>query len=401
MTFVVSLLTIFVNNLRLWTMYLSSLFDFYRAGRVLFALTLLISFQVAGFPHTFPNLIYILFAYSLIAFIRLFFTSEQMKYLDFLFDIFFISAMLYVTGGIYSFLTLLYLFPIFFSSVLIGTRKILFTPVIAIVLYGLVYFLQMSSAIAQEEGILNISLHLFAFSLIALAGNNLKQKMDNQEKYIKKLEEEKIKMQGYERLYRMSADLAHELKNPLASISAAAQFLKEGKGDGKLIDIVSKETKRLTNIINDFLVFSRPSDAPKENVNLSEVLKDLIASYPSGERIVAEISGDSEIIANRTFIEAALNNIIKNALEASTSVVRISLKTDQRELRVEVEDDGPGIDKELADKVFEPFFTTKPQGTGLGLAISYRIITSFGGNIVIGSSRLGGTQFSVTFPKNS
>ncbi len=100
--------------------------------------------------------------------------------------------------------------------------------------------------------------------------------MEKQEQHIRQLEEEKIKMKGYERLYRVSADLAHELRNPLASISAAVQFLNEGKNDREFIDMLGTETKRLTTLVNDFLLFSRPSDAPKEYVDLSETLQSLL-----------------------------------------------------------------------------------------------------------------------------
>ncbi len=390
-------------------MYMSSFFNYYRIGRFIFALALLISFQIAGLPYAIPRLMFILAVYSFLALLRLAVFTKKIHYFDFLLDIVFISAIVYISFGIYSYLTLLYLFPIFFSSVIIKTKKIFLFPVISAVLYGASYYI--SGVIAEKESILNISLHFLSFSLIALAGDNLKERMEKQEQHIKDLEEEKIKMKGYERLYRVSADLAHELKNPLASISAAAQFLNEGKNDREFIDMLSTETKRLTTLVNDFLLFSRPSDAPKEDVDLSETLKSLVnrqnSDKNSDKKITLNVINDAEVVANRTFIEVALNNIIRNAIEAAKSEVKISLKKVRslefgvqslERILIEIEDDGTGIDDDMKDKIFEPFVTTKTNGTGLGLAIAYRIITGFGGNIIIDRSSLGGAKFKILFP---
>jgi signal transduction histidine kinase len=380
-------------------MYLSSYFNYYRVGRFIFALALLISFQIAGLPYAIPRLMFILAVYSFIALLRLVVFTKKIHYFDFLLDIVFISAMVYISFGVYSYLTLLYLFPIFFSSVIIKTKKIFLFPVISAVLYGASYYI--SGVITEKESILNISLHFLSFSLIALAGDNLKERMEKQEQHIKNLEEEKIKMKGYERLYRVSADLAHELRNPLASISAAVQFLNEGRNDREFIDMLSTETKRLTTLVNDFLLFSRPSDAPKEDVDLSETLRSLVNrpdSENSDKKITLNVINNAEVVANRTFMEVALNNIIKNAIEAAKSEVRVSLMQNQKEIKIGIEDNGTGISEGMKDKIFEPFVTTKTNGTGLGLAIAYRIITGFGGNIIIDRSSLGGAKFTIVFP---
>jgi len=377
-------------------MYASSFFNYYRIGRFIFALALLIGFQIAGMPYSVPSLRNILVIYIFIVLLRLVVATEEINYFDFLLDIVFISAMVYISFGIYSYLTFIYLFPIFFSSVLIKTRKFIFFPIIAAILYGTIYYSY--GILFEREGILNVSLHLFAFSLIALAGHNLKTRMEQQENYIKRLEEERIKMQGFERLYRVSADLAHELRNPLASISASVQFLNEGRTDREFVDILMSETRRLTSLVNDFLLFSRPADASKEDVNLSAVLEMLVEDQKNGKKIILTTAADTIIIANRTFIEIAVNNIIRNAVEAARTTVKVAVRKSQREISIFIEDDGPGISGEVRDKIFEPFFTTKANGTGLGLAIAYRIITSFGGTVFADTSPLGGAKFSLLFP---
>lgn len=387
-------------------MYFASFFNYYRIGRFIFALTLLIAFQIAGLPYAIPSLRNILIIYIFIVLFRLVVTSERINYFDFLFDIVFITAMVYISLGVYSYLTFTYLFTIFFSSVLIKSKRIFLFPTVAALLYGAVYYA--NGILFEKESVLNILLHFLAFNLIALAGNNLKERMEHQEQYISRLENEKIRMQGYERLYRVSADLAHELRNPLASISAAVQFLNEGNYDRDFIEILTTETKRLTCLVNDFLLFSRPSDAPKEEVDVGEMLKILVAHCGADKKVLLEAAAGASVVANRTFLEIAVNNLLKNAFDAAHTSVRVSLnrtapaqamqREPQSSLIIDIEDDGPGIADEVKDKIFEPFVTTKASGTGLGLAIAYRIVTSFGGDIVPGSSALGGAKFSVVFP---
>jgi len=377
-------------------MYSSTFFTYYRVGRFIFALALLIGFQIAGLPYAIPSLRNILVIYIFIVLLRLVVATEKVNYFDFLLDIVFISAMVYISFGIYSYLTFIYLFPIFFSSVLIKTKKIFVFPIISAVLYGAVYFSY--GVVFEREGIFTVSLHFFAFCLIALAGDNLKIRMEQQEHYIRQLEEDKIKMQGLQRLYRVSADLAHELRNPLASISAAVQFLNEGKTGREFIEMLMTETKRLTNLVNDFLLFSRPTDAPRENVELSAMLKTLIADNKADKKIILSPLNNAVISANTTFIEVALNNIIKNAVEAAKTTVQVGVRNNHAGIGIDIEDDGSGISRDMRDKIFEPFFTTKKSGTGLGLAIAYTIITGFGGTLTAGSSLLGGAKFTITFP---
>ena len=327
----------------------SVFYSYYKAGRFIFALALLISFQIAGLHSASPRLLYILTVYSLIALIRLLMSESTLGYIDFLFDIVFISAVVHVSFGVYSYMTLFYLFPIFFLSIVIRNKKIFLFPMIAAIFYGIVLFI--NGSLFESENILNLSLHTFSFFLIAFAGNNLKEKLDKQENYIKRLEEEKIKMQGYERLYRVSADLAHELRNPLAAISAVAQFLKEGKNSNDFVEMLSTETARLSNLVNDFLMFSRPADAPKEEVDLSDMMRIIISRNDNGKQIVSDIEDGIIISANRMLIEVALTNVVKNAMEAAQSAVFVKLnrlfsdmRRNKREVVLEVEDDGQGID---------------------------------------------------------
>ena len=273
---------------------------------------------------------------------------------------------------------------------------------IAIISYCIIFGVK--GVLLTGESLFNISLHTVSFFLISFAAYNLNQRTARQESYIRRLEEERIRMLGYERLYRVSADLAHEIRNPLAAISAAVQFMKEGKNSRDFVEMLGTETDRLTTLVNDFLMFSRPSDAPRDRVDLSEMARVIKDRYKGDIKIAADIDNGIVIEANRVYLESALNNIVKNAIEAARSVILIRVRQNSHndavpgEITFEVEDDGPGIDESMKERIFEPFMTTKKDGTGLGLALAFRVITSFGGNIVAGASSSGGAKMVVVLP---
>ncbi len=351
---------------------------------------------MTGLISKLPPLLAILVIYVLVTFIRLIITNDKLFSIDFILDIVLISGILYLNLDPFSFLTLFYLVPIFLSSVLMKSWILFFFPFFASLTYILAHYL--NNTIFMRDSIINIILHCLSFFIIAMAGNAMRQKLDKQDIYIKKLEEEKIKMESYKRLYRVSADLIHEIRNPLATISAATQFLKEGKNNPELIDMLSTETNRLTNLANDFLVYCRPEEAPIEQVDIANMIKILITHKNTSKKVMLEMQDNIFVSGNRTYLEAAIDNIIKNAIEAARSSVIITVKKESSNVIIDIEDDGDGIKEGIEDRIFEPFFTTKKNGTGLGLSISNRIIGGFGGNIIINKSPIGGAMFTVILP---
>lgn len=377
-------------------MELKFFYSFYKIGRFIFALTLLISLHMTGVISNIPSLLAILTTYVLVTFIRLVITNDRFFSMDFILDIILLSGILYLNLAPFTFLTLFYLVPIFLASILIKHRVLFLFPLFATLAY--IVSIYASGSFFIRDNIINIILHSLSFFLMAMAGNAMRKKLDKQEIYIRKLEDEKIKMESYKRLYRVSTDLIHEIRNPLATISAATQFLKEGKNDPELIDMLSHETKKLTNLANDFLLYCRPEEAPREKVDIADVIKILIKHKSISKKIMFELQDNVLVLGNRTYLEAAIDNIIKNAIEAAHSSVIISVKKESGNVIINIEDDGEGIKDGMEERIFEPFFTTKQTGTGLGLAISNRIIGGFGGNIIINKSPIGGAMFTVVLP---
>ncbi|MDX9714929.1 MAG: HAMP domain-containing sensor histidine kinase [Dissulfurispiraceae bacterium] len=376
-------------------MNLKAFFNYYKVGRFILVLTFLVSLPMLGRAYSSSSMAIVLAIYCLVAFARFFIAPHRVIPYEFALDIVFITAIFYLSSGLNSYLALLYLFPILTASILTRRDRIFLYPVLAGSLYIIVYTLNFTFAV--KSALLEIILYFLSFSLIAVAGSGIKKRLDTQEDYIKALEDEKIRMKSYERLYRVSADLAHELRNPLASISASVQFLKEGKIEQDFIDMLDAETRRLTNLVNDFLSFSRPADAPTEKVVLAEAIKESSRTVRDGIKTTLHIATDGIIDCNRTYIEAAITNIMKNASEAAATEVKATLRQLQNDIIIWIEDDGPGISEEVKDSLFEPFVTTKHNGTGLGLAIAHRIITSYGGSISTGKSGMGGAKFVIRF----
>jgi two-component system sensor histidine kinase HydH len=214
----------------------------------------------------------------------------------------------------------------------------------------------------------------------------------------------------------MAAGVAHEIRNPLASIKGAAQFVQKdlettpGKEEAKdYLKLLVGEVDRLNGVVESFLTYARPVDPRRQDVVLETFFRDLLrlqsASLPPSIKLVTVFDPDLPIVrADPALLTNALTNAIRNAVEVMpeggtltvrTSVVASALRS---WLAIEVEDTGPGIARGDIDRIFQPFFTTKTKGTGLGLAISLRILEAHGGDITVENVEPHGCRFTFFLP---
>ncbi len=229
------------------------------------------------------------------------------------------------------------------------------------------------------------------------------------------LEEEVAFKKRMAALGEMAAGVAHELRNPLASISGSVQVLKrelQPQGEpGQLMDIVIKESKRLDQIIRDFLTFAKPGRFNPEPADLVALLKETLSLLEHSDerrdhhRVVTEFTADSlEAPVDVNRMKQVFWNLVKNALKAmpqgGTLTIRCHRGIDGQPV-VAFADTGVGMSEEEIASNFQPFHGSFANGTGLGLAIVYRIIEEHGGRIRIKSRPGAGTEVAVHLPRRA
>ncbi|WP_020676441.1 two-component system sensor histidine kinase NtrB [Geopsychrobacter electrodiphilus] len=208
---------------------------------------------------------------------------------------------------------------------------------------------------------------------------------------------------------RLASGMAHEIRNPLASISGSVQLLLEGSHlsaeDTQLMRIVLREADRLSRLLTDFLVFARPRAPEYEKVRVVELFRELQSILEADQRFRAVVlqidcSLDAWLSADRNMLRQALWNLLLNAVDAMHHTGQITLAFDEVSNRLTIEDSGPGIPADIRKTIFDPFFSTKEQGTGLGLANVFSIVEAHGGRIDLGESPLGGAAFKLYFQES-
>ncbi len=224
---------------------------------------------------------------------------------------------------------------------------------------------------------------------------------------LKKIEEELKQADRLAAIGRLAAGMAHEIRNPLASISGSVQLLKEAEHakpeDIHLMEIVVKEADRLNGLLTDFLSFARPKPLEKELVDVSSILNQLVDLLKTDYRfegvdIQCHFSEKLELMLDRDQVLQALWDLAINACEAMDGTGQLFfLIRSQNGGVIFVEDSGPGLPEDIKDRIFEPFFSTKDKGTGLGLASVYSVFDAHGGCVTTDVSSLGGARFALWF----
>ena len=220
-------------------------------------------------------------------------------------------------------------------------------------------------------------------------------------------------------LGEMAAGLAHEIRNPLGSIKASAQFLsdtqKAPEEGREFLDIIVDEVDRLDRVVGSFLDYARPAKGDPEPIFVNSAVQrtlQLLRPQCDAASVSLDVTIDPDLPQVRIDVEhlrQVLINLVQNAVQAMVRGGQIHVETRTRDrvwiggdphrwVQISVRDTGPGIPEELLENLFVPFVTTKQQGTGLGLAISQRIIAEAGGRIDVRSRQGAGTTFVVLLP---
>jgi two-component system sensor histidine kinase PilS (NtrC family) len=228
---------------------------------------------------------------------------------------------------------------------------------------------------------------------------------------------------------QLAANMAHEIRNPLAAISGSLEMLREreGREQGaserkRLMEIALREVERLDDLIADFLEFARPAAAEPAPLPLApvveEVLKMLEASRPPSVELSSDVPAECVVRADPRQLRQVLWNLLLNGLQALPDGGRLRIAARRvseppqeggaqrrnasdeggQTVEIAISDTGIGIEPEVLERVFEPFFTTKRAGSGLGLPTVHRVVENHGGSLSLESSPGGGTTVRVRLP---
>ena len=233
---------------------------------------------------------------------------------------------------------------------------------------------------------------------------------------MKKIEEEMKKVEGLALVGELAAGVAHEIRNPLASISGSIEMLKEMNGNkefsSRLMDIIIAEVERLNQLVNDFLLFARPKRANYVEIDLSELISETLELFKNSPywshkiELKTHLATPLPIYSDPEQLKQVIWNLLLNAcqeidgggtLEVSTRIEE-AMDNSVPNALIQIRDSGNGFPEENLPKIFTPFFTTKEDGSGLGLAIAKRIVDGLGGSITAENHPQGGAMITILLP---
>jgi two-component system, NtrC family, sensor histidine kinase HydH len=323
----------------------------------------------------------------------------------------------------------LYYIPIIVGAFLFGLRGALVTSVVVTVLY-LPHAFWMVGPHAHHHGMIhadptgtaNKVLELVLYNVVALVTGLL---VEREKRARRDVEQKVVEMQAMEQqlvragrlqsLGELSAGLAHEIKNPLASLKTAAAIvadeIPETSPRWKMVAIIEKEVDRMAALLERFLSFARPGGLTFAEVNLGQAVEQavfLVKPQAEGKRVVLQVETPNPPLAiqgDAGKLTQILLNVLLNAVQFSPEGGHVEVRCDERSLPhgrfvvVSVRDQGPGIALADRERIFDPFFSTREGGTGLGLAIASRLMDEHGGYIDVQSPPGQGAELRLLFKR--
>jgi two-component system sensor histidine kinase PilS (NtrC family) len=385
--------------------------------------------STAAFIPVIPFYDLVLFAY-LMSLVFLGLNSLWSNYpaqagLQIAFDLLLITALVYISGGLSGSLYLLYVFAIVAASIVFSTRAAYITAGVSAVLFGLLvdgmYFGIIPYFSPDQYRELSLGLVLFTiflawglFFVIAFLSSYLAASLRKTREELALAQKELEVKERLAQAGRISAQLAHEIRNPLAAISGSVQVLRGelnlNEEQKSLMEIVLKESQRVSQSIEQFLDLASPGKQIFIPINLSEALQETLALLSaSGElngryRLAGNfVSSGVTYYGNPNQFKQVFWNLAKNALKAMPDggTLTIDFSQDKKKTtKIRFADTGRGLQEEEKRHLFEPFFSKFENGRGLGLVVVRRIVDDYDGKIEVRSEPRQGTEIVLTFPSH-
>ena len=362
--------------------------------------------------------------------------GDTFFYVQTIFDLLLVTTIVHLTqAGTPSQLAPLYILVIAVSALVLPPAGVLLIAMLTDVLYFGVTILDKATAFDVP-----VLVQLGIFGAVALGcgyiGSRLREGHTGRDEMAAELAAFRLREADIERLHtraerleavaELSASLAHEIKNPLASIRSAAELLAKVPGADEdtrtLTTLVQRESDRLSRLLSEFLDFARTGVTSVRKVNLVEIAHHaaaLVAAHPDKPEnvIIRELfpSTPLVVVGDDDLLHRAIFNLLLNAVQASPPGGEVRLEAAELAyhqlpaqaerftrgaMMLQVTDQGPGIADSVKERLFEPFVTTKVGGTGLGLSIVHRAVEAHHGFILVDrDGKRGGTRFTVILPR--
>jgi signal transduction histidine kinase len=339
-------------------------------------------------------------------------------------DTLIVTLIVFVTGSFASIFSFLYLVVIVYSSLLLYRRGSLIMAALCSAEYsamiGMEYFgvfkpFVMDAAISAvnytwTHVFYKILITMVACFAVGWLSGLLSEQTRRTRRELRALEDHVRRVERLASMGEMAAGMAHEIKNPLASLAGSIQLLQEtmpaGSGAEKLMTIVLRETDRLSDLLNNFLLFARPPAGKVKRIDLATALEEIVSLFERDNscrgqiHIVSALARDIRIEMDPVHLRQVMWNLLLNAAEAieDTGTIDIRLESlKNRKARIAVSDTGCGIVRERIGAIFDPFFTTKANGTGLGLSMVHSILEAYDCRLDVDSEVGTGTRFTLIF----
>ena len=403
-------------------------------SRVIFTILLLCSTVVIHLNRSGGDLQYsLILLYGVIAtlfslsilyvFLRLRVQREILfTYIQIAIDCLAVTVVIFVTGSFDSIFSFLYLVVIIYTSMLLYRRGSMIIAGVCSLLYlmlagleylGWIHPLDFGSAVvASHYDWQNVFYKIVITSIACFAVAFLSSLLAEQARRTRKeLHAMSARMQRVEKMAavgEMGAGLAHEIKNPLASITGSIQLLLEempyDAGRDKLMRIILREADRLSALVGNFLLFARPPSGKSKPISLDQAIPETVRLVEQDkrcrDRIEIRQSGQKGlwVAMDPDHFRQVLWNLLLNAVESidGDGVVDVRVEPCKPEyVSIEIADSGCGITEKNLNYIFDPFYTSKPDGTGLGLSIVHTILESHDGWLEVESKAGQGTTFTI------
>ena len=407
-----------------------SIFWFIIVRLIIFTSLLLstVTIQYSAETSLLSPLYYLIITAYLLSFLYflLYLWSKNYKfqfYLQIFFDLFLITILVYLSGGLRGSFYFLYIFEIIAASIVLSKRDANITAAISSVFfgilvdgmyYGIIPYYDSTRPAELTTGfvIYNILIAWGVFFLVAFLINHLTENLRKAQNQLELTQKELDLKKRLAVAGEFSAQLAHEIRNPLAAISGSVQVLRDElvlSGEQKgLMDIVVDESERISQSIEQFLSLASPGEQTFAWINLSALMHETLILLQRSGVLNGEVqlmgnygSAGIEYYGNRNQFKQIFWNLVKNGLKAMPDGGELSVDFTcggGDEIVMRFSDTGLGMKEEEKNRLFEPFFSGFQDGKGIGMAVVRRIVDDYNGNIEVESRPGRGTNITIVLP---